>query len=104
MQLRDHPLLSYKGQPSWPPVWTWVGGSDNRDRPKGEVGILRAVQMSRIQPADRCFLYIEHRGAGYLGCLLTKDHAFCGQIAKLLEAYCGLPIRDIGDLDLSHTL
>jgi hypothetical protein len=36
MLLRDHPLMSYRGLPSWPPAWTWIGGLDNK-RPQGEM-------------------------------------------------------------------
>jgi hypothetical protein len=42
MLLRDHPLMSYNGMPSWPPAWTWIGGVEN-DHPRGEVGILEAI-------------------------------------------------------------
>src|SRR5262249_31076579 len=52
MLLRDHPLMSYKGMPSWPPAWTWTGGVEN-DHPRGEVGVLEAILPSVIQPADR---------------------------------------------------
>jgi hypothetical protein len=64
MLLRNHPLMSYHGVSSWPPVWTWTGGLANKD-PEGEIG---------IQPTDRCYLYIEHEGASYVGCLLFDDH------------------------------
>jgi hypothetical protein len=103
MLLRDHPLMSRYGVPSWPPVWTWVDGPENKF-PKGEVGTLKWVGLSGIQPTDRCYLYIEHQGATYLGCLLFDDHAFCRYVANLLESYCNRPIAEIGSLDLSHTL
>src|SRR5213593_1335425 len=37
MDLRNHPLMSRRGARNWPPVWTWIGGGENK-RPKGEVG------------------------------------------------------------------
>src|SRR5262249_25521552 len=46
MLLRSHPLLSHRGFHSWPPVCAWTGGVKNQ-RPKGEVGILRKVILSR---------------------------------------------------------
>ena len=85
MLLRDHPLMSYKGVPSWPPVWTWIDGLEDK-HPRGEVGVLRNVTLSNIEPADRCYLYIEYEGSIYLGCLMIDNHVFCGQIAKLLQA------------------
>ena len=59
MLLREHPLFSYHGMHSWPPVWTWMGGGNNK-RPPGEVGILRRVEKSNVLPADRCFLSIDY--------------------------------------------
>src|SRR5262249_17031232 len=103
MLLRDHPLLHHRSVPSWPPVWTWVGGSENK-HPRGEIGILKAVEKSKIQPANRCFLFIEHEGAAYIGCLLCDDHGFWSEIVKLLEANCNKTIAEIRGLDVSHTL
>jgi hypothetical protein len=103
MKLREHPLMTYRGISSWPPVWTWVGGTDNQ-RPKGEVGILKEAKVSKIEPADRIFLYMEYEKASYIGCLLIDHVPFCGQIAELLQVCCERPVREIGDLDLSHTL
>ena len=71
MLLRDHPLLNHRGVPSWPPSWTWISGLDN-DHPVGEIGILRDVQLPNIEPADRCFLYIDFDGVSYIGCLLIS--------------------------------
>jgi hypothetical protein len=42
MLLRDHPLMSYRGVPRWPPAWLWRGGNETIN-PKGEVGILKDV-------------------------------------------------------------
>ena len=103
MLLRNHPLFRYHGVPSWPPVWTWTGGLE-KNRPQGEIGVLKTVEVSRVLPADRCFLYIEHEGSFYIGCLLIDDYAFCDQIVKLLKGHCNCPIADIGSLDISHTL
>ena len=102
MLLRDHPLMRYKGVPNWPPAWTWTDGLENK-RPQGEIGVLKAVALSNVQPADRCFLYIEHEGSAYIGCLLFNDSTFCDQVANLLQSQCNRPISEIGSLDLSHT-
>jgi hypothetical protein len=96
MLLRDHPLLSYHGIPSWPPVWTWIGGTESNE-PRGEVGILEEVLLSNISPCDRCFLFIAYEGSKYIGCLLIDDGAFCSQVAKLLKSYHNRPIAEIGD-------
>jgi hypothetical protein len=101
MLLRDHPLMSYRGAPNWPPAWTWTSGLENKNA-HGEVGILREVAPSNVLPG--CFLYMDHEGSSYIACLLFDDQAFSREIVKLLQAYCNRSIADIGSLDLSHTL
>ena len=103
MSLRGHPLFSYRGMHSWPPVWTWTSGRDNK-HPRGEVGILKRVEKSNVLPADRCFLYIDYEGSYYIGCLLCSDHAFCSQIVRILEANLNKAIAQIGSLDISRLL
>jgi len=97
--LRDHPLMSYKRVPSWPPVWTWTYGGEDQ-RPRGEIGILKEVFFSIVQPADRCFLYIDYEGSSYLGALLFDDYAFCNNIAEFLQFYLNCSIAEIGGLEL----
>src|SRR5215510_3564865 len=103
MLLRDHPLMSYKGMPSWPPAWTRIGGVEN-DHPRGEVGILEAILPSVIQPADRFFLYIVYEGSTYIGFIMIDDHAFCRQVTKRLQAFCNHPIAEIVSIDVTYTL
>ena len=103
MLLRDHPLMSYRGVPNWPPAWTWVGGIKKK-RAKGEIGILKLIQLSTVLPPDRCYLYIDHEGSLYIGCLLFDEDVFCRQIVNLLQRYRNLPVAEIGSLDLSHML
>jgi hypothetical protein len=73
--------MSYRGVPSWPPTWLWRSGNETTN-PKGEVGILRDVIPSSIEPYDRCFLVMEHHGAEYIGALLLSDTAFCREIFR----------------------
>jgi hypothetical protein len=80
-----------------------VGGAGNF-HPKGEVGILTEVRPSKIEPADRLFLYMDHENGTYLGCLLVENAVFCSQVVTLLQNCCGRSIQDIGDLDLSYML
>jgi hypothetical protein len=72
--------MSYRGVPSWPPAWLWRSGND-KINPKGEMGILRDVIGSNVEPFDRDFLIIEHRGAEYSGALLLSDPTFSGKFA-----------------------
>jgi hypothetical protein len=104
MLLRDHPLMSYKSVPSWPPEWTWTNGLEDK-RPKGEIGVFRRVVESTIQPSNRCFLFIDYEQSDYIGCLTVDDHVFCAEIVRLLQTHCyNRPIAEIGGLDLSYTL
>ena len=56
--------MSYRGLCSWPPVWTWVGGTDNQHL-KGEVRVLKEIRVSQIEPMERIFLYTEYEAASY---------------------------------------
>ena len=103
MLLRDHPLMTYKGERSWPPAWLWTAGYDNT-HPQGEVGILKAVLRSHIQPRERCFLITEHCRAKYVGALLINDPAFCREIVEVLMQHLGETVQEIGDIDFSYTL
>src|SRR5262245_25099726 len=93
--LRDHPLFSYHGMHSWPPVWTWMGGGNNT-HPRGEVGILRRVEKSKVLPANRFFLYIDHEESSYIGCLICSDRLFCSQLVRILEHHLNKTIVKIG--------
>src|SRR5262245_40539324 len=46
-------------------------GKNGRPR-REEIGILKEVMISNVQPADRCFLRVEHKGSTYVGCLLIE--------------------------------
>jgi len=95
--------MSYRTLANWPPAWIWRGG-DNKQEVGGEIGILKEVTPSIVPPSNRIFLVVEHEGSEYMGCLLFDDPSFCRDIFRLLQAHLGLSIREIGDLDLSHSL
>ncbi len=105
MKLHDHPLLSFAGHHSWPPVWTWIGG----DRDKyltGEIGVLKEVRTPPSSPPlpMKCFLVIEHENSLYMGCMFIGDYVFGRQLSVLLQARRGQNIQDIGSLDVGHLL
>src|SRR5262245_19642522 len=101
MKLRDHLLLSRYGVKSWPPTWTWIDGRANK-KPKGEVGILKQVKISKT--SNRCFLVISHERSTYIGTLFISDFAFFVRLSKLLRDHYGESLTEIGNLDLSYTL
>ena len=74
MLLRDHPLMQYHGVRNWPPAWTWTGGPEKRHpEPRGEIGIVRQVEPSKISPPKGCFVYIElkDQNTSAACCLMT---------------------------------
>ena len=101
--LREHPLMSYRGVRSWPPIWTWVAGPSKKYA-HGEVGVLKSVTLSKTLPANRCFMYVDYDGSSYIGCLLVDDETFCRQMINVFHAHCNHPIIEIGSLDLSYLL
>jgi hypothetical protein len=103
MKLRDHPWLSYKSARSWPPIWIWKRG-DKYARVRGEVGVLKDVQLSSIEPCRFFLLVMEHGGQEYEGILLFEDAIICRQVYKVLVQHLGEPIQQIGDIDLSDTV
>jgi hypothetical protein len=100
MLLRDHPLMMFRGNRSWPPDWLWRDGYDDT-HPRGEVGILKNVIRSPM--ADGCFLIMEHCGAEYIGAVLLSDPRFFREIFRLLGRSSGKTIREIGEIDLPHS-
>jgi hypothetical protein len=47
--LRDHPIMSYRGVPNWPPVWTQTR-SDGVKKLRGELGVLIYVHAACDDP------------------------------------------------------
>jgi hypothetical protein len=104
MKLRDHPLMSYRGIRNWPPVWTPATTRNSSvSTLMGEIGVLKYVH-SNILMSNKCFVAIDFQEETYIGSLIFKDHAFCDQISRLLRDQVGRPIKEIGDIDVSHFL
>lgn len=109
--MRDHPLMSYKGQRNWPPAWMWIGKGRNK-YPHGEVGILKSVKIcvadpddpNSVTPYNRLYLTMDYLGARYMGCVLFEDAATCRQIGQILSRQRGRRMQSIGGLDLNHLL
>jgi hypothetical protein len=101
MKLRDHPRLSYKSFPIWPPTWNLPRKNGNKIL-KGEVGVLRYVHFN--DGSSKCYLVIDFEAEHYVGTLNLHDQTFCRQISHLLRDHVGRPIKEIGDIDLSFTL
>ena len=103
MELRDHRLMSYRNVPNWPPVWVRSQSLGEKQTLHGEIGILKQVIPAEID-YRKSFLFIEHEGCSYIGCLLFSDRRFCRAIVKLLRRHYGYRIKDIGEIDLDRAL
>ena len=93
--------MSYRGVSNWPPVWTQTG-KDSVITVTGEVGVLIYVHSNPLM-SSKCFLVVDHGGETYVGTLIFENRAFCKQVADILQGHLKRSVRDIGDLDLSHT-
>jgi len=102
MELRDHPLVSYRRLPSWPPTWSPAKPRTDLKPLHGEIGRLSYTLPGA--KSDRFFLVIEYEGHPYVGCLFVNDDVFCAQLIAVLQDHAGSTIKEIGDLDLSFTL
>jgi len=102
VELRNHPLISYHGLPSWPPTWSPANPKSDLKSLRGEIGRLKYVLPNKT--FDRCFLIIEHENEAYIGCLFFDDRMFCAQMVTILGNHAGLTVKEIGDLNLSRTL
>ena len=100
MQLRNHPLVSYRGRHTWPPIWVCRVGTSKEKTPNGEVGLLKKV-LYEPDSRGKIFLIIEHEDAEYVGCLLFDSRGFCETLTELLLNSCGMSIEALGSLDIS---
>ena len=94
--------MSYRGQSNWPPSWTRTRKNVVKTV-RGEIGVLSYVH-SIPDSSNRCYVVMEYEGESYVGTLIFNDIAFCKQVYRTLSLHLKKPIKDIGDLDLSHTL
>jgi hypothetical protein len=44
MELRNHPLVSYRGRAAWPPIWVGAAGIVSGKKALGEVGSIKEVR------------------------------------------------------------
>ena len=92
--------MSYCGVPNWPPVWTQARKKGVKTL-KGEVGILTNAHCNPLS-SNMCFLVINHEGESYVGSLMFDNHPFCKLVEQLLISHLNRPIKEIGDVDVSH--
>jgi len=99
MEMRKHPLMSYRGRPNWPPRWVWLGGKRN-ERPTGEVGILKEVSRYSLLSSDGLTLVIDYNESAYMGLLLFDNFGFARKLHDLLRTLRDRSIAEIGSFDI----
>ena len=90
------------GAKAWPPTWTTTRPRKN-DKPRGEIGTLEQVLMTAWFN-NKIFVFVQYQGFRYMGLMQFDDPKFCDEMFALLRNNLGRSIKDIGGLDLSHTL
>jgi len=98
VKLREHPQVKGQGIASWPPLWR----RSDRESLAGEVGVLANADSDRT--GTRCYLSINFENQRYTGTLLFEDKKFCWYVARTLKNRVGMPIKDVGDIDIPSSL
>ena len=92
--------MTWQGQPNWPPTWSGPHGPNN-PLPVGEVGVLTRVESSTSSACSpHCILVMHWNNQDYFGSLFFDDLSFLEQFCELLRRHVGLPIAEIGNLEL----
>jgi hypothetical protein len=97
MKLRQYPFAK------WPPTWTRIDGTGSTDL-TGEIGTLRSVSLSRVEPITTCYILVDFQGSAYMGKLLVQDATVCRRMLEFLQQHCGYSIQQIGNLDMPDTI
>ena len=100
MELRNHPKMTWRGRPNWPPKWNGPYGPNN-PLPEGETGILVKVETGAAKKVPHCFLVMRHNDQDYYGSMFFDDGTFLLQLLETLRKHIGSPFSEIGSLDIS---
>jgi hypothetical protein len=98
IKLREHPDLTDEGIRTWPPNWVRTSGKQITAT-DGEIGILKDVK-TYDSISSRCFLFIEHNGATFIGRISCESATVCQALVNLLKRHIGEPLGSIGDLPI----
>ena len=99
MQLRNHPKMTFKGQPNWPPVWNQIVGPRSI-LPLAEVGVLKEIAFSRTL-SDCIYLTIETEPDKlYVGALNFDDAEFAKTVFDRLNRHMNLSLTIILAIDI----
>ncbi len=87
-----------QGVRTWPPNWVRTSGIETTAT-DGEIGILKDVK-TYDSISSRCFLFIEHNSATFMGRVSCDSAMVCQVLVNLLKRHIGEPLRSIGDLPI----
>jgi hypothetical protein len=79
-RLSQHPLMSHRGHPTWPPEWTWLFGTYNR-HPDSEAGVLENVRLSTVNNSA-ILLTMSYGGGCYISQLSFDVQIFVVRYAS----------------------
>ena len=98
MHLRAHPEMIWRGKDRWPPVWNGPSG----ELLIGEEGILRDIELIEDNPIAPVLvrLVMECEGKEYSGVIPLHDGNFAFLLYEKAKACRGLPLSDIGNLEI----
>jgi hypothetical protein len=88
--------LEWRGLSMWPPEWTIS------DQGLGEAGVLEEVYLRRDLNPKLISVVVNHWGNIRKGILVLEDAALLEVVYGKLKQHVGLPLADIGDLELCH--
>jgi len=99
MKLRNHPKISYKGFPSWPPMWVRLDDPSKQSVEGDEAGVLTEVKIHDLA-SGRIALSMQEGSKEYLAHLLIEDNELFLRVYKLLQKCIWNTIKEIGDVDI----
>ncbi len=95
MKIQD---LKWKGLPIWPPEWSMS------DRQAVEEGVLQAVQLRHVLSTRLISIEVNHLGDCRKGIIIMENPAGLELVFDKLRENLGMPLAEIGNLDIDFTL
>jgi hypothetical protein len=88
--------LKWRGLSMWPPEWTIS------DQGLGEAGVLEEVYLRRDLNPKLIMVVVNHWGDIRKGIMVLEDAALLEVVYGKLKQNVGLPLTEIGDLEIRH--
>ena len=101
MTIREMPVMSCRGTRNWPPIWEAADRTATLPKITGEIGRLKDAFIDGSRK-NRCYLFMEQEGTGYIAVLDFDDTRFCPLFVEVLKGHFGATIKEIGDLDMGE--